>query len=139
MSQVAGMVYARGIMELSGVVASKRQRFRKASIEWHRFLGFTFIGGPQKMPLTSKAEDVLFQRWKQLRGIDIPVELTRMMGSHARFQGVQEAAIHSIIHGDSPVVVVMGTGGGKSLVFMLPAWCSSGGTSIVVVPLIALR
>ena len=138
-SHVAGMVYARGIMELSGVVASKRQRFREASIEWHRFLGFNFIGGPRKMPFTSEAEDVSFQRWKRLRGIDIPVELTRMMGSHARFRGVQEAAIRSIIHGDSPVVVVMGTGGGKSLVFMLPAWCSSGGTSIVVVPLIALR
>ena len=39
-SHVAGMVYARGIMELSGVVASKRQRFREASTEWHQFLGF---------------------------------------------------------------------------------------------------
>ena len=62
-----------------------------------------------------------------------------MMGSYTRFRGVQEAAIHSIIHGDSPVVVVMGTGRGKSLVFMLPAWCSSGGTSIVVVLLIVLQ
>jgi superfamily II DNA helicase RecQ len=33
---------------------------------------------------------------------------------------------------------VMPTGGGKSMLFMLPAWVS-GGLTVVVVPLIALR
>lgn len=33
----------------------------------------------------------------------------------------------------------MATGAGKSLLFMLPACCGEGGTSVVVVPLIALR
>lgn len=32
-SHVAGMVYARGIMEMAGVVADKRQRYRECSIE----------------------------------------------------------------------------------------------------------
>ena len=36
---VAGNVYSRGIMEVSGVVASMRERFYQASREWHRFLG----------------------------------------------------------------------------------------------------
>ena len=35
--------------------------------------------------------------------------------------------------------MIMGTGAGKSLVFMLPAFCSSGGTSIVVVLLVLLQ
>lgn len=37
------------------------------------------------------------------------------------------------------MVVVMATGGGKSLTFMLPAACDPGGTTVVVVPLIVLR
>ena len=143
-SHVAGMVYARGIMELSGVVASKRQRFREASTEWHQFLGFdpTPVQTGHKRgaaPFESEAEDASFRRWKRMRGTDIQGELRRMMGPQARFRGVQKAAIEAIMKGESPVVMVMGTGGGKSLGFMLPAWCSQGGTSIVVVPLIALR
>jgi hypothetical protein len=39
-SQTAGMVYARGIMERDGEVASKRERFRRSSVRWHQFLGF---------------------------------------------------------------------------------------------------
>ena len=39
-SHVAGMIYARDIMEVRGEIASKRQRFRESSQEWHRFIGF---------------------------------------------------------------------------------------------------
>lgn len=35
---VAGMVYARGMFEMDGGVASRRQQFRGSSIDWHRFL-----------------------------------------------------------------------------------------------------
>ncbi|KAL2043679.1 hypothetical protein ABVK25_012540, partial [Lepraria finkii] len=71
--------------------------------------------------------------------MDIRAELRRILGPQAEFRGIQYEAIQQIIQGESPVVIVMGTGGGKSLGFMLPAWCSRGGSSIVVVPLIALR
>jgi hypothetical protein len=39
-AHVAGLIYARGIMEQAGVVADKRQQFRASSSDWHRFLGF---------------------------------------------------------------------------------------------------
>ena len=61
------------------------------------------------------------------------------MGEGSRFRGQQKAALEAVMRGEPRVLVVMGTGGGKSLVFMLPAWCGSGGTTVVVVPLIALR
>jgi superfamily II DNA helicase RecQ len=61
------------------------------------------------------------------------------MGKEARFRSVQEQAIQAIQAGVSPVVAVMATGGGKSVLFMLPAWVEPGGTTVVVVPLTALR
>jgi superfamily II DNA or RNA helicase len=78
-------------------------------------------------------------RWGRLREMDAEAQLKRMMGQDAAFRGVQAEAIQAITAGESPVVVVMPTGAGKSLLFMLPAWAEQGGTTVVVVPLIALR
>jgi superfamily II DNA helicase RecQ len=62
-----------------------------------------------------------------------------MIGNSAEFRGIQEAAIKAITAGESPIIAVMPIGAGKSLLFMLPAWAEQGGTTIVVMPLIALR
>jgi superfamily II DNA helicase RecQ len=62
-----------------------------------------------------------------------------MIGSEAKFCSVQKAAIKAIVAGDSPVVAIMPTSRGKSLLFMLLAFAEQGGTTIVVVLLIALR
>jgi superfamily II DNA helicase RecQ len=146
-SHIAGMVYARGIMERDGEVASKRQRFRECSVTWHRFLGFTptppdvMVTGEKRKraPFEEEYEEARIDRWKRLRATDIHDALKQVMGEQAQFRGVQEDAIRAIMAGESPVVAVMGTGGGKSLLFMLPAFCSGGGVSVIVVPLIALR
>ncbi|KAF4310443.1 Helicase [Botryosphaeria dothidea] len=61
------------------------------------------------------------------------------MGKEAEFRSIQEEAVTAIQAGVSPVVAVMPTGAGKSILFMLPAWTEPGGTTVVVVPLIALR
>jgi superfamily II DNA helicase RecQ len=73
-----------------------------------------------------------------LRKIEGSKQLKRMMGASAEFRGVQEAAIKAITAGESPVVAVMPTRVGECLLFMLPAFAEQGGTTIVVVPLIAL-
>ena len=140
-SHIAGMIYARGINELDGVVASRRERFREASVEWHRFLELdhSSVKVGRKREAAVDHDEATFRRWKRMRGVDIRQGLKEMLGECSEFQGVQEATIQAIVDGESPVVVVMGTGGGKSLAFMLPAWLSEGGTSVVVVPLIALR
>jgi len=76
---------------------------------------------------------------KRLQQMDIVGKLKEMLGVEAEFQGCQQAVIQSIMQGENCVTQVMGTREGKSLSFMLPAWCSFSGVSIVVVPLIALH
>jgi hypothetical protein len=49
-SHVAGMMYARGIAEQDGAVASKRERFSRASVEWHRFVGFESASRKRNCP-----------------------------------------------------------------------------------------
>jgi superfamily II DNA helicase RecQ len=47
--------------------------------------------------------------------------------------------MEAIQAGVSPVVMVMPTGEGKSILFILPAWVKPGGMTVVVVLLIVLR
>jgi len=61
--------------------------------------------------------------------------LDRVFGFDA-FRGLQEDAVRHIVAGGD-ALVLMPTGGGKSLCYQVPALCRSG-TAIVVSPLIAL-
>ena len=79
------------------------------------------------------------QRWRQMQAVNPQARLEALLGPGSRFRGEQEAAISAIMRGQSPVLVVMGTGGGKSMLFMLPASSVAGGTTIVVVPLVSLQ
>ena len=80
-----------------------------------------------------------------MRQIDIDLALRQLIGPHAQFRGIQREAITAIMAGVSPVVAIMGTGGGKSLLFMLPAYCAAQAfgnqlhVTVVVVPMVSLR
>lgn len=63
----------------------------------------------------------------------------KMMGPDVEIRSLQAAAEQAIMGCDSPILAVMETDSGKSLLFILPVFCSQGGVTIVVVPLIALR
>ena len=109
-------------------MANKRAQFRQVSVSWHRFLGFESSWedgrrqrGRAREPFKQEAEAIRFRRWQELRQVNIQMALEKMMGRGSRFRGVQREAIQAVMRGDPRVMVVMGTGGGKSLVFMLPA------------------
>jgi superfamily II DNA helicase RecQ len=93
----------------------------------------------KRAPFESEVDEARIDRGRRLRKMDSSKQLKGMMDDKAEFRGVQEAAIEAITAGESPVVAVMPTGAGKSLLFMLPAFAEQGGTTIVVMPLIALR
>ncbi|KAL5430422.1 hypothetical protein PMIN07_012600 [Paraphaeosphaeria minitans] len=44
----------------------------------------------------------------------------------------------AMVNGQTPLVVVLPTGGGKSLLFMVPACLNHAGVTVVVVPFRAL-
>jgi RecQ family ATP-dependent DNA helicase len=74
-----------------------------------------------------------------LQQVNIGGQLQQMMGQGTEFRGQQSSVIRAIIAGKTPVIQITSTGGGKSLSFMLPAYCSPDGTTIVIVPLLALQ
>ncbi|KAM3083636.1 hypothetical protein ACMFMG_004280 [Clarireedia jacksonii] len=154
-SHVAGMIYARGIREKDGEVMHKKALFRQASEIWHEFLG---LGGVQQgqeegqtkeqemirarkrpRPSEDDQESGSYRRWKHARGVDLREKLQEMMGVRSEFRGVQEEMIRVILDATLRVLVVMSTGGGKSLLFMMPVWVQRHGMSVVVVLLIGLR
>ena len=61
------------------------------------------------------------------------------MDDETEFRGQQERVIRVVMRGEGPIVQITSRGGGKSLSFMLPAYCSPGGTAVVVLPLVSLR
>ena len=147
-TRIAGNIYARLVSEGKFETMSKREQFRAISEEWHRFLGFQEkrdalvkrVGKKRKRSAWEKADrEFQLDRWKQLRTANIYRGLAALLGPDKPFRGKQEAAIKAIMSGQSPVVAIMGTGCGKSVLFMLPAMMAPGGTTIVVTPLVSLQ
>ncbi len=65
-----------------------------------------------------------------------PQKILKKIFGYDNFRGEQEAIINHIISGES-ALVLMPTGGGKSLCYQIPALCLEG-VAVVVSPLIAL-
>ncbi|KAJ0299009.1 hypothetical protein KNSL1_013682 [Colletotrichum chrysophilum] len=149
-TRLAGMIYARELMQFGSGLAAKRQQFRQVSRQWHRFLGFGAedrgtAGGGVGTKRKAEAYDgprleARLRRFERLRRADFTGQLRQMTGDESsEFRGNQRQAVLAIANGHSPVVQVMGTGGGKSVSFMLPAFCSPDGVTVVITPLVALR
>ena len=55
-----------------------------------------------------------------MRAVNVYRRLEAMIGAGAQFRGKQEAAIHAIMSGQSPVVAIMGTGCGLVTLTLTP-------------------
>lgn len=74
-----------------------------------------------------------------MRQANIQQELERYVGEGAQFRAEQQCAIQAVMNGNSPIFVVMATSAGKSMIFMLLAFSSQGGSTIVIVLLMSLQ
>ncbi|KAF7528441.1 hypothetical protein G7054_g10139 [Neopestalotiopsis clavispora] len=125
--------------------ASLIVRFENDSKLWHRFLGLggvqgAMIGKRRLEPLEVDGAKARVKRQKRLADVNLEERLRHMLGNpSARFRPGQEDVLRAIHEGHSAVLQVAGTGSGKSVSFMLPAYCAGDGTTVVIVPLVALR
>lgn len=71
--------------------------------------------------------------------MDAAADAAWMMRQPMTLRSVQSEGLQAIQRGDSKIVVVMPTGAGKSMLFMLPAFIGVGGVTIVIVPFLPLR
>lgn len=140
------MMYGLLHGEWRATTSSEREGFRRVSRDWHRLIGWPSAkrgeDGDERVRQRVKLEQeqASIKREEKMRGIDIEQQLRLMYGDEAEFRGVQKHALDSIVKaGKRRVLVVAGTGSGKSLLFMLPAAGSEDGLTIVVVPTLSLQ
>lgn len=147
----SGMVYGRGLQEANFETYQRRESFRQLSQQWHYLLGFPSALQVSSASMRSNSkrsgahidteqfQELQAIRWKQLRRVDLALELKRLLGSNAIFRPGQELIMRAIMHNKSPIVAIMPTGSGKSLLFQLPAASCPGGVTVVIVPLVSLQ
>lgn len=137
-------VYGISVTENPFSTFTQQRQFRHLSQMWHQFLHFPSASqGPRHSlqdthQIQETWERAQAARWCRLRKVDLLSKLQQMTKPDAQFRGSQLKALQAIMARESRVVLVMQTGGGKSLMYMLPAACSPEGLTIVVVPLNSL-
>ncbi|CAO2655088.1 Nn.00g101520.m01.CDS01, partial [Neocucurbitaria sp. VM-36] len=134
------------------------EAFRPLSMMWHCFLGVDDgLGGADrradvgeragtKRPMRESMSGIALRPKEKEARIEKPREnalrraLQRVLGrEEVGFKSAeQEQAMHAVLDGQTPLVVVLPTGGGKSLLFTIPACIEEDGVTVVVVPYRAL-
>jgi len=124
---------------------SEQARFRKVSIDWHRMLRFPSswtdhaVSSEVQHQQEVQAREAQQRRWDRVRSVNISATLTKLYDREAQLRGIQEPAMKAIVAQAPRVLAIMRTGGGKSLLFMLPVAGTSDGVTIVIMPTVSLR
>jgi hypothetical protein len=121
---------------------------------WHRFLGIDELAG--KTALTAVGQRKRTRqgslsglallpngkeaRVEESRQMAVTRAIKQVLGTEVvRFRSTeQEQAMHAVLDNRTPQVVVLPTGGGKSLLFTVPGSIDNTGVTVVVVPYRAL-
>ncbi|OAF98608.1 uncharacterized protein CC84DRAFT_1047274, partial [Paraphaeosphaeria sporulosa] len=134
--------------------------FRPLSEAWHNFLGLgkQMNGGqvsslqvrqtykrqrepestPAGQPLNPHLKRAKLEPSNLQKNIKTAIQHVLKSSEVSFKSGEQEQAIHTIVQGQTPLVVVLPTSGGKSLLFTVPASMPGARVTILMVPFQAL-
>ena len=145
-TRIARQHYAVHVNFPGQLTAQMTETYREVSRLWHQFLEH------EAKPATLRAARASWEAGQlkrvRARAGDGDLEgamragLERLLGAGAEWRSAEQAEAAWTILGpqgrEEPVIVVLPTGAGKSILFMLPAVMRGTGTSVVVVPFVAL-
>jgi hypothetical protein len=138
--------YGRSLTESPWQTMQERLKFRRVSMDWHRILEFPSAlargqhHGGSYVAVEARQDKQARERWSSLAVLDLKPEFRRLAGrSDAEYRGRQEEGLKAIMQRSLRLLVVMATGMGKSMLFMLPASVSPSSVSVVIVPLNLLQ
>jgi superfamily II DNA helicase RecQ len=135
-SKTAIARYARREELLKGLTPESINAFRPVSDKWQIF--YHLMSRPQvaRTPKAIKSESNLDEATVSAQ---MTAALKQMYGASAKFKTEeQKRAVISTAMGTNQLFIILPTGQGKSLTFMLPAMQSHAQTTVVITPLVAL-
>lgn len=153
--RVGNRAYASRIDYQGGLTDQGVDEYIRISEMWQEFLlegmqplsatkhmrGMSSEGGVNLPLLKRIAVRDVTQRYRRQWSMDEAKAVLRdMYGPDAKYKSAwQEKAVQAVMSGLTPVIVVLGTGEGKSLLYMMQQRLPGAGTTVLVVPLVALK
>jgi superfamily II DNA helicase RecQ len=149
-SVIAGQAYGIDRAMLRGLNTRSIAAFRGVADRWHQFLrlnSWRRLDGRKRQADDSPTDatpGMKRRRVEQQAGTPdfertLQEAMDTFIGPGATFRSPQQReGLLAVLQGESPLVVILPTGGGKSLLFMLPATLPDAKSTVVVVPFVAL-
>jgi siroheme synthase (precorrin-2 oxidase/ferrochelatase) len=138
--------YSRSLAKSLFQTMAERVKFQRVSEDWHRILKFQSALGAESCrarhyaAVMAQQEKQAQEQWSLLALTNLKPKFRRLAGNPAaKYHSQQEESLQAIMQHSLRLLVVMATGIGKSMLFMLPALVSSGGVTIVISPLKLLQ
>jgi hypothetical protein len=138
-----------------GLTDAALQEYIRVSHMWHEFIKENKLNCQRIKHSRTTSGELLLQpplakrlAWRGMKqqcrrvwNMDEAREaLQQLYGPTAAYKTLkQEETIQAVVHGLSPIISILGTGEGKSLAYMLQQRLLGAGTTIVIVPVLALK
>jgi superfamily II DNA or RNA helicase len=143
-SAIAGQAYGIDRAMLRGLDIRSMAAFGGVADRWHQFLQLNSRKrqtDDSPIDTTRSTKRLCVEQQVGTAGFERALQgaMDMFIGPGAEFRSPeQREGLLAVLQGESPLVVILPTGGGKSLLFMLPATLPDANTTVVVVPFVAL-